>query len=152
MNRVSIRITLPRDPFNSVSSFYLESETLNPRVVWDRLGFLFHCIADKNTLAFFRLHSEIFRLHSQIKKNTLLFLLLFKKIFLAVSCGMWNLSSLTRDWTSGPCIGSARILTTGPPGKSHNQTFGSGWRRSNMKKCSLHNKESFSVPVIISGV
>ena len=30
---------------------------------------------------------------------------------------MWDLSSLTRDWTSVPCIAS-RFLTTGPPGKS----------------------------------
>ena len=31
---------------------------------------------------------------------------------------MWDLSSLTRDQTFIPCIGSAEVLTTGPPGKS----------------------------------
>ena len=35
---------------------------------------------------------------------------------LAVLCGMWDLSSLTRDPTCGLCIGSS-VLTTGPPGK-----------------------------------
>ena len=30
-------------------------------------------------------------------------------------CVMWDLNSLTRDWTCAPCFG---ILTTGPPGKS----------------------------------
>ena len=31
---------------------------------------------------------------------------------------MWNLSSLTRDQTPAPCIGST-VLITGLPGKSH---------------------------------
>ena len=36
---------------------------------------------------------------------------------LALSCGMRDLSSLTRDWTPTPCIGSA-VLTTGLLGES----------------------------------
>ena len=36
-------------------------------------------------------------------KETLTFLLLF----LAVPCGLWDLSSPTRDWTRAPCSGSA---------------------------------------------
>ena len=31
---------------------------------------------------------------------------------------LWHLISPTRDWTHAPCIGSAGVLTTGPPGKS----------------------------------
>ena len=41
--------------------------------------------------------------------------------FLAVPHGMWDLSSLTRDPTHIPCIGSA-VLTTGPPRKSLEDT------------------------------
>ena len=39
---------------------------------------------------------------------------------LAVPCRVWGLSSLTRDGTHAPCIGS-RVLTTGLPDKSHNK-------------------------------
>ena len=38
-------------------------------------------------------------------------------ICLAAPCSMWDLSSLTRDWTHVPCIGSI-ILTPGQPGMS----------------------------------
>ena len=38
----------------------------------------------------------------------------FFSFFLATPCGMWNLSSLTRDRTHTPC----RHLTAGPQGKS----------------------------------
>lgn len=31
---------------------------------------------------------------------------------------MWDLSSPSRDWTCASCIGSSRVLTTRPPGKS----------------------------------
>ena len=44
---------------------------------------------------------------------------LYKKkeiFFLAVPHGLWDLISLTRDWTFTPCIGP--VLTTGPPGRS----------------------------------
>ena len=39
-------------------------------------------------------------------------------IVLAVPCGMWDLSSLSRDWTCTPCTGP-----TGPPGKSLYNNF-----------------------------
>ena len=32
-------------------------------------------------------------------------------------CGLWNLSSPTRDRTRTPCIGRRSLLTTGLPGK-----------------------------------
>ena len=35
---------------------------------------------------------------------------LFKKFTLTVSRDMWDLSSLTRDWTSDPCSGSMKSL------------------------------------------
>ena len=35
-------------------------------------------------------------------------------LFIFFDCGMWDLSSLTRDQTHAPCTGSI-----GPPGKSH---------------------------------
>ena len=38
---------------------------------------------------------------------------LFFGFFLATQSGMWDLSSLTRDWTHAPCTGST-VLTTGP--------------------------------------
>ena len=34
-----------------------------------------------------------------------------------LSCGMWDLSSLTRDGTESPVLEDG-FLTTGPPGKS----------------------------------
>ena len=37
---------------------------------------------------------------------------------LAEPRGMWDLSSLTRDWTHAPLQWKCRILTTGPPGDS----------------------------------
>ena len=37
---------------------------------------------------------------------------------MAVLCTMWEFSSLTRDQSHTPCTGSA-VLTTGPPGRSH---------------------------------
>ena len=40
--------------------------------------------------------------------------------FLAMPRGIWDLSSPTRDWTRGPCIG---ILTTESPGKSLQFSF-----------------------------
>ena len=40
---------------------------------------------------------------------------LFMYLFLP-NWGMWDLSSLSRDQTHIPCVGS-RVLTTGPPGK-----------------------------------
>ena len=36
---------------------------------------------------------------------------------------MWNPSSQTREGTYTPCIGSAEVLTTGPPGKSLYEAF-----------------------------
>ena len=46
-------------------------------------------------------------------------ILRFKKyIFLVVPHGIWDLSSLTRDRTSGPWMWKRRVITTGPPGKS----------------------------------
>ena len=57
---------------------------------------------------------------SQLKPN---FLTMFRcwtlflfNTFLAAYRGMWDVSSLTRDWTSAPCIGSV-VSTTGPPGE-----------------------------------
>ena len=47
---------------------------------------------------------------------------LFFFSFLAAYQGMWDVSSLTRDWTSAPCTGSA-VSTTGPPGKSQEELF-----------------------------
>jgi len=41
---------------------------------------------------------------------------IFLNIFLVVPRGIQDLSSLTRDWTSTPCSGSA-VLSAGPPGK-----------------------------------
>ena len=38
--------------------------------------------------------------------------------FLAMPCGMQDLSSLTRDRTCTPCSGSSGVPTTGPPGNS----------------------------------
>ena len=35
-----------------------------------------------------------------------------------LSCGMWDLSSPTRDQTWAPCLGSTGVSATGPPGKS----------------------------------
>ena len=35
---------------------------------------------------------------------------------------MWDLSSLTRDWTCAPCSGG-RVPITGPPEKSHSSNF-----------------------------
>ena len=46
---------------------------------------------------------------------TLLALIFFLK-FLAAPCGMGDPSSLTRDRTYAPCIGS-RVPTMRPPGK-----------------------------------
>ena len=40
----------------------------------------------------------------------------------AVLCGMWDLSSLTRDLTHVPCVGSA-VLTTRPTGTSLHYFF-----------------------------
>ena len=37
---------------------------------------------------------------------------------LGLSCGVWDLSSLIRDWIWNPCIGEHRFLATGPSGKS----------------------------------
>ena len=37
---------------------------------------------------------------------------------LAVSHGMWDLHSLTRNWTGAPCTSSEESLTTRSPGKS----------------------------------
>ena len=34
---------------------------------------------------------------------------------LPIPCGMWDLSSPTRDQTHAPCSGKGGILTTGPP-------------------------------------
>ena len=48
----------------------------------------------------------------------------FMFYFLAVLLSMWDLSSLTGDWTHAPCRGS-RVLTTGPPGKSLEQHLSS---------------------------
>ena len=51
---------------------------------------------------------------------------------MATSCGMWDLSLLTRNGTCTPCSGCS-VLTTGAPGKSHDtffQCFSSGFPRS----------------------
>ena len=45
--------------------------------------------------------------------------------FLAMLHGMWDLSSLTRDQTHVPCIGST-VLTTELPGKSNLGHFRKG--------------------------
>ena len=43
----------------------------------------------------------------------------FGFFFLALPCGMWDLSSLTRDRTCAPYNGGMKSSpTTGPPGKS----------------------------------
>ena len=39
-------------------------------------------------------------------------------LFLSMPCGMWDLSSLTRDQTSTPLQWWCRVLTTGQPGNS----------------------------------
>ena len=41
---------------------------------------------------------------------------IFFFFFLATPRGMWDLSFSTRDRTCVLCIGSRRLLTTGPPG------------------------------------
>ena len=51
------------------------------------------------------------------------FLVLFFAFFLATLRGMWDLSSLTRDWTHAPCGGSMESYTTGPPGNSQGPLF-----------------------------
>ena len=61
-------------------------------------------------------HLVIFKL----KKKFLVFSFFFLSSFLALSCSMWNLSSLTRDWTHVCCLWKHGVLTTGPPGNSHN--------------------------------
>ena len=77
--------------------------------------------------------------HPQDSANILLFPLLvflrcfyfiFKPFFviyffLAVLCSLRDLSSLTRDQTLAPALKAWRyqVLTTGPPGNSHIQTF-----------------------------
>ena len=45
---------------------------------------------------------------------------MFNFFFLAMPHGMWDLSSLTRDWTLNPCPlhWKCGVLTTRPPGKS----------------------------------
>ena len=64
---------------------------------------------------------QIYRFNAiPIKKSQFFFMKASKillYIYLAVPGGIWDLSSLTRDQTHTPCIGSA-ILTTRPPGKS----------------------------------
>ena len=50
-----------------------------------------------------------------------LFLLIYFSFF-ATMWGVWVLSSLTRDQTSAPCIGST-VLTIGRPGKSPKANF-----------------------------
>ena len=45
-------------------------------------------------------------------------LLAYHGLVLALLCGMWDLSSLTRDQSHTPCIGS-RVLITGLPRKSY---------------------------------
>ena len=47
-------------------------------------------------------------------------------IFLATPGSIWDLSSLTRDWTCAPCSGKLRVLITGLPGKSLQLQF-SNW-------------------------
>ena len=49
-----------------------------------------------------------------LKLSNLFFCLFY---FLAMPCGMWDPSSLTRDWTGTTAV-EGRFLTTGPPGKS----------------------------------
>ena len=44
-------------------------------------------------------------------------------LFLAMLCGMQDLSSLTKDRTHASCKWKHGILTTRPPGKSHFLTF-----------------------------
>ena len=41
----------------------------------------------------------------------------FLKYFSAMPLGMWDLSSLTRDWTHAPLHWKLRVLITGAPGK-----------------------------------
>ena len=43
--------------------------------------------------------------------------------FGAMLCGMWDLSSETRERTLCPVKWNQRVLTTGPPGESHGQDF-----------------------------
>ena len=83
---------------------------------WWWLAWKWDCIPSLISFAHFR--SEL----SLLPRETLcfwilLFLILFfiYFCFLAMPHGMWDLSSLTRDWTCAPCIG--RVLITGPPGK-----------------------------------
>ena len=45
---------------------------------------------------------------------------IFFLYFLAMSQGIWDLSSLTRDQTCNPLHWKHRVLTTGLPGKSLN--------------------------------
>ena len=50
-------------------------------------------------------------------QNIVLSLKIFILSFGCSTCSMWDLSSLSRDWTCVPCSGSL-VLTRGPPGKS----------------------------------
>ena len=76
----------------------------------------FHCFpiySPLNFLCVTRLLGESY-IHPKIRwaKREMAFFLFN---FLAISCGMCDLASLTRDWTHGPCSGMHGILTTGPP-------------------------------------
>ena len=46
-------------------------------------------------------------------------LIIFFSFFLAMSCSMQGLSSLTRESNACPLQWKLSVLTTGPPGKSH---------------------------------
>ena len=68
-------------------------------------------------------------------------------LFLTVPHGMWDPSSLTRDWNHTPCVGSA-VLTTGSPGKSPSLTFLTSGRKLEphtqlyCRAGGIHGKES----------
>ena len=51
------------------------------------------------------------------KKSFVLFCFV---LFFTVMCILWDLSSLTRDWTPGPQHWKCKVLTTGQPGSSKN--------------------------------
>ena len=48
---------------------------------------------------------------------------IFKYYLSAAPCGMWDLSSLTENWTCVPCQWTGGVLTTGTPGRSPFPSF-----------------------------
>ena len=87
--------------------FHLENMEGNSRLI-------FNVILSKTKQQHFRLMLKWLLWFSFV---FVLFILL-----LAMSCSMWNLSSLTRDWTCAPCSES-RVFTAGLPGKFHLSVF-----------------------------